>query len=101
MVVLLFLSCEKDTTSNPLPTHPQSCDTLTIDDDATFTTLAKAMEVVDFDSSTHWTVAIDLFHFSNGAKKLVVYNPDKPEMDFYDNPKFSIYWYRDGKLADR
>ena len=58
---------------------------------------SDAMKRIDFSVHPDWQVAIKGFTCIRNGKSLVVYNPRRPDLDFYNFSRFAVYWFKDGK----
>jgi len=59
--------------------------------------LSEAMKSVDFSVHPDWQVAIKGFTCIRSGKSLVVYNPSRPDLNFYNSSRFAVYWFKDGR----
>lgn len=60
-------------------------------------TFEEALERIDFETNSRWGVAIKAFPCIYGGKSLLVYNPNDPDLGFYDSSRFTIHWFKDSR----
>ena len=112
VVIFTFLSCAKEELVPAVAAHSKTqlnaksgIQAIPATNDLEKHLTLSQGEVINFESidtgeSPEWQVAIKTYNCINRGKRLLVYNPNDPNLDFYNFDRFTVYWYKDGNLIE-